>query len=150
MQVEVEELQQAGNAIQVVLMEQREERVLQIVFQVVQLLTQVVVVEEVVIQLQEPGSGGTGGGGAGGPGGQGVPTVAGTAGTVNTGGGGGGGGVGPSSAGRKGGSGIVIVRAPGTANISASPGTNTVTTLPAPAGGCKVATFTVSGDLTIS
>jgi Flp pilus assembly secretin CpaC len=48
-----------------------------------------------------------------------------------------------------GGSGIVIVRAPGTANISASPGTNTVTTLPAPAGGCKVATFTVSGDITI-
>jgi hypothetical protein len=48
-----------------------------------------------------------------------------------------------------GGSGIVIVRAPGSANISASPGTNTVTTLPAPAGGCKVATFTVSGDLTI-
>jgi hypothetical protein len=34
--------------------------------------------------------------------------------------------------------------------IAASPGTNTVTTLPAPAGGCKVATFTVSGDLTIS
>jgi hypothetical protein len=49
-----------------------------------------------------------------------------------------------------GGSGIVIVRAPGSAGIAASPGTNTVTTLPAPAGGCKVATFTVSGDLTIS
>jgi hypothetical protein len=32
--------------------------------------------------------------------------------------------------------------------LSASPGTNTVTTLPAPAGGCKVATFTVSGTLT--
>jgi hypothetical protein len=59
----------------------------------------------------------------------------------------------PSSAvGGNGGSGIVIVRAPGPANplISVSPGTNTVTTLPAPAGGCKVATFTVSGDLTIS
>jgi hypothetical protein len=52
--------------------------------------------------------------------------------------------------GAAGGSGIVIVRAPGSASISASPGTNTVTTLPAPAGGCKVATFTVSGDLTIS
>jgi hypothetical protein len=49
-----------------------------------------------------------------------------------------------------GGSGIVIVRAPGSANISAAPGTNTVTTLPAPAGGCKVATFTVSGTLTVS
>jgi hypothetical protein len=32
--------------------------------------------------------------------------------------------------------------------ISVGPGTNTVTTLPAPAGGCKVATFTVSGTLT--
>jgi hypothetical protein len=31
----------------------------------------------------------------------------------------------------------------------ASPGTNTVTTLPAPAGGCKVATFTVSGTNTL-
>jgi hypothetical protein len=31
-----------------------------------------------------------------------------------------------------------------------APGTNTVTTLPAPAGGCKVATFTVSGTLTVS
>jgi hypothetical protein len=52
--------------------------------------------------------------------------------------------------GGSGGSGIVIVRAPGSAELAASPGTNTVTTLPAPAGGCKVATFTVSGDLTIS
>jgi hypothetical protein len=34
--------------------------------------------------------------------------------------------------------------------FAATPGTNTVATLPAPAGGCKVATFTVSGDLTIS
>jgi hypothetical protein len=50
--------------------------------------------------------------------------------------------------GKAGGSGIVIVRAPGSANLGASPGTNTVTTLPAPAGGCKVATFTVSGTLT--
>jgi hypothetical protein len=55
-----------------------------------------------------------------------------------------------SSSGGSGGSGIVIVRAPGSANISAGPGTNTVTTLPAPAGGCKVATFTVSGTLTVS
>jgi hypothetical protein len=49
-----------------------------------------------------------------------------------------------------GGSGIVIVRGPSSANFSAAPGTNTVTTLPAPAGGCKVATFTVSGTLTVS
>jgi hypothetical protein len=73
-------------------------------------------------------------------------------GTVNTGGGGGGAGGGGNGganvAGGSGGSGIVIVRAPGSANLGASPGTNTVTTLPAPAGGCKVATFTVSGTLT--
>jgi hypothetical protein len=49
-----------------------------------------------------------------------------------------------------GGSGIVIVRAPSARTLAASPGTNTVTTLPAPAGGCKVATFTVSGDITVS
>jgi hypothetical protein len=52
--------------------------------------------------------------------------------------------------GGSGGSGIVIVRAPSSRTLAASPGTNTVTTLPAPAGGCKVATFTVSGDLTVS
>jgi hypothetical protein len=34
--------------------------------------------------------------------------------------------------------------------MTASPGTNTVTTLPAPAGGCKVATFTVSGTNTLT
>ena len=67
------------------------------------------------------------------------------AGAAGTGGVGGNGGTGGN-----GGSGIVIVRAPGSAGLAASPGTNTVTTLPAPAGGCKVATFTVSGDLTIS
>jgi hypothetical protein len=49
-----------------------------------------------------------------------------------------------------GGSGIVIVRTPSAIGLAASPGTNTVTTLPAPAGGCKVATFTVSGTLTVS
>jgi hypothetical protein len=69
------------------------------------------------------------------------------AGTVNT-GGGGGGGSGPSDVGSAGGSGIIIIRAPGSANLGAAPGANTVTTLPAPAGGCKVATFTVSGTLT--
>jgi hypothetical protein len=47
---------------------------------------------------------------------------------------------------------LLLLRAPGSAGpcISVSPGTNTKTTLPAPAGGCTVATFTVSGDLTIS
>ena len=49
-----------------------------------------------------------------------------------------------------GGSGIVIVRAPGSTGFAVAPGTNTVTTLPAPAGGCKVANFTVPGTLTIS
>ena len=81
-----------------------------------------------------------------------APAVS-VAGTVNTGGGGGGAtgsDCGPDRNGAAGGSGIVIVRAPGSAGFAASPGTNTVTTLPAPAGGCKVATFTVSGDLTIS
>jgi hypothetical protein len=75
-------------------------------------------------------------------------SIGGSDGTVNTGGGGGGGG--QTTPSKSGGSGIVIVRAPGPSNLSASPGTNTVTTLPAPAGGCKVATFTVSGTLTVS
>jgi hypothetical protein len=88
----------------------------------------------------------SGGGGAGNA----TPAETGvaTAGTVNTGGGGGATGHPNSTGGAAGGSGIVIVRAPGSANLGASPGTNTVTTLPAPAGGCKVATFTVSGTLT--
>jgi hypothetical protein len=90
------------------------------------------------------GAGGPGGGGTGGK----TNSIAATAGTVNTGGGGGGQGGAPSNVGGAGGSGIVIVRAPGNATFNVSPGTNTVTTLPAPAGGCKVATFTVSGTLT--
>jgi hypothetical protein len=98
-------------------------------------------------------TGGTGGPGGGGKGSDSTSADNAVAGTVNTGGGGGGGGggAGPCTGqrGAAGGSGIVIVRAPGTASISASPGTNTVATLPAPAGGCKVATFTVSGDITI-
>jgi hypothetical protein len=85
-------------------------------------------------------AGGNGGGGAGAPGG-------GTSGTVNTGGGGGNSWFTGSP---QGGSGIVVVRTPSARTLGASPGTNTVTTLPAPAGGCKVATFTVSGSLTIS
>jgi hypothetical protein len=49
-----------------------------------------------------------------------------------------------------GGSGIVIIRGPSARTFTVSPGTNTTSTLPAPAGGCKVATFTVSGTLTVS
>ena len=69
-----------------------------------------------------------------------------TPGTVNTGGGGGGDQDGP-VVGRAGGSGIVVVRCPGVATVTVSPGTNTVSTIPS---GFKVATFTVSGNLTIS
>ena len=89
-----------------------------------------------------PGSGGTGGGGPGGSG------SAGTAGTANR--GGGGGGVGGSTGGGAGGSGIVVIRGPSGASMSVSPGTNSVATLPACQGAYKVATFTVSGTLTIS
>jgi len=49
--------------------------------------------------------------------------------------------------GKAGGSGVVIVRCPGVATVSVSPGTNTVSTIPS---GFKVATFTVSGNLTIA
>jgi hypothetical protein len=71
-------------------------------------------------------------------------------GTANTGGGGGGTGEVPKTiAGGSGGSGTIIVRVPGSTDVSVAPGTNSVTTLPAPAGGCKVATFTVSGTLTV-
>jgi hypothetical protein len=47
----------------------------------------------------------------------------------------------------KGGSGVVIVSAPADATLSVSPGTNSTGTAP---GGQKLATFTVSGTLTIS
>ena len=90
--------------------------------------------------------------GGGGSGGVHTPGIAATAGAVNKGGGGGGGnGSGNPPGGQNGasgGSGIVIIRAPASAGMSVSPGTNTISTLPAPAGGCKVATFTVSGTLT--
>ena len=92
------------------------------------------------------GSGGAGGGGDGKPRGSGTT---GDAGTTNTGGGGGGGGS-PNSTGGAGGSGIVVLRVPGSTTASVAPGTNSLATLPAPAGGCKVASFTVSGTLTIS
>jgi hypothetical protein len=49
--------------------------------------------------------------------------------------------------GGSGGSGIIILRAPSTTGFSASPGTNTVTTAP---NGQKIATFTVSGTLTVT
>jgi hypothetical protein len=51
-----------------------------------------------------------------------------------------------------GGSGIVVLRVPGPVGPSyaVAPGTNTKASLPGPAGGCTVMTFTVSGTLTIS
>ena len=51
-----------------------------------------------------------------------------------------------------GGTGVIILRIPAAnapPSLAAAPGTNTITTLPAPAGGCKIATFTVSGTLTV-
>ena len=46
-----------------------------------------------------------------------------------------------------GGSGIVIVKAPSSATLAVAPGTNTTGTHP---DGGKLATFTVSGTLTVS
>ena len=67
---------------------------------------------------------------------------------ANTGGGSGGvdfdGGGHPSG---NGGSGIVIVRGPSAVTFSVAPGTNSTATHP---GGDKLATFTVSGTLTVS
>jgi hypothetical protein len=95
------------------------------------------------------GSGGSGGGGAGNNGPD-APAL-GVPGTDELGGGGGGSFYSNSGpvAGSSGGSGVVVIRipaatAPGT--LSASPGTNTVTTLPS---GDKVARFTVDGTLTL-
>ena len=72
------------------------------------------------------------------------------AGTTNRGGGGGGAGGSyhPSycNSGGAGGSGVVIVRGPSNISFSVSPGTNATSTHP---GGDKIATFTVSGTLTI-
>ena len=98
------------------------------------------------------GAGGNGGGGAGAP----TNGAAGNNGTANTGGGAGGGGRGdcaPAAGdGGQGGTGVVILRIPAAnapSDLAAAPGSNTITTLPAPAGGCKIATFTVSGTLTV-
>ena len=88
------------------------------------------------------GAAGSGGATAGSSGG-----CAGNNACANT--GGGSGGV-AASTGGAGGSGVVILRAPGSTSISVAPGTNSIATLPSPAGGCKVASFTVSGTLTIS
>ena len=69
--------------------------------------------------------------------------------TVNT-GGGGGAGNGRSdcvSRGGSGGSGIVIVRGPSAITFAVTPCTNSTSTHP---GGDKIATFTVSGTLTVT
>ena len=73
------------------------------------------------------------------------------AGTANTGGGGGGAGNGVCQAAGIGGSGIVILRAPGPVGptLSVTP-EGAKATLPGPAGGCTVVTFTATGTLTIS
>jgi len=91
-------------------------------------------------------SGGSGGGGAGSTGQPCQPGA--VAGTVNTGGGGGGSTYHPATAG--GGSGTVIVRIPAAAapgSVAVAPGTNSLATL-SPSGD-KLATFTVSGTLTL-
>ena len=89
-----------------------------------------------------PGAGGSGGGGAGGAGSNGAN------GTTNSGGGGGGGGgTGTPYNGGNGGSGMVIIRAPSAVTMSVSPGTNATAAHP---GGDKIATFTVSGTLTVT
>ena len=94
-----------------------------------------------------PGAGGNGGGGAGGA----DSTTIGTAGTANTGGGGGGGSqIGTSAGAGAGGSGTIIVRIPAATapnNLAVAPGTNTLGTN-APTGD-KIATFTVTGTLTV-
>ena len=54
---------------------------------------------------------------------------------------------GSASAGAAGGSGLVVVRGPSAVTFAVSPGTNSTSTHP---GGDKIATFTVSGTLTVS
>jgi len=86
-------------------------------------------------------NGGPGGGGQGGARGNDTSTD----GAANS--GGGAGGQGANLSGQSGGSGVVIVRGPSAVSFSVSPGTNATATHP---GGDKIATFTVSGTLTIS
>ena len=94
---------------------------------------------------------GTGGKGAT-PSGPGSPSAA-DAGTTNR-GGGGGGGYHPGSvcgAGAAGGPGVVVVRIPGSKCMAFSPSPAASTsTLPGPAGGCKVAVVTANTTLTLS
>ena len=94
------------------------------------------------------GAGGAGGGASGG-----LPSTPNCA-AANTGGGGGGFAYPswpyPAGKGGSGGSGKVYLRFPGDANISATPGTNSISTLPALAGGCKLATFTVTGAVVLA
>jgi hypothetical protein len=94
-------------------------------------------------QQNLPGApGGSGGGGAG------DQCGAATPGTVNTGGGGGGAGQNYGSAvGGSGGSGAVVIRTPSAFTLAVTPCTNQTATHP---GGDKIATFTVSGTLTIT
>ena len=110
------------------------------------------------------GGGATGAGGSGGPAGAGAPNLItgsdvtyaaggcggalGQCGTANTGNGGNGRGNNCGPAGT-GGPGVVIVRFPGSIGASVAPGTNTITSCVGPAND-KVATFTVSGTLTVS
>ena len=95
------------------------------------------------------GAGGSGGGGTGGAGAPSRPVnTPPAAGTANTGGGGGGGG-GDFSGGSAGGSGVVLVRFPGSISASVTPCTNSIACVPGPSTD-KVATFTVSGNFVIS
>jgi hypothetical protein len=57
------------------------------------------------------------------------------------------GGPGPNAPTNTGGSGVVVVRGPSAVTFAVAPGTNSTSTHP---GGDKLATFTVTGTLTIS
>ena len=103
--------------------------------------------------MNASGSGGCGGAGGGGNGG-GSPlgtipnsTQGGANGTDNTGGGGGGTQVNGGGKAGTGGPGVVIIRGPSDRTFAVTPGTNLTATHP---GGDKIATFTVSGTLTIT
>jgi|TARA_E500000305_G_scaffold40797_1_gene31411 hypothetical protein len=91
-----------------------------------------------------PGPGGSGGGGGGGP----SPGGSGGSGGANQGGGGGSGGTVQGNGGA-GGSGVVILRFPACNTLTVSPGTNSVASCVGPSN-CKVATFNVSGCLTVT
>ena len=86
--------------------------------------------------------------GGGGNGSANDPGVAAHAGSANSGGGGGGGGAASGRCAGAGGSGIVVVRGPSSVTFEVTPGTNSSTTH-SPTGE-KIATFTVTGTLTVS